>query len=252
AVLGVNYPTAVAMAGDALLTLSEFNRVLSTRHINTNHNGLDRVKQAVDSKFSTFNEIASSTDKPVRPETVIKALQNALDDDAIVCADPGTPCPYFSAFYRWPKTGRHFITNRAHGALGYSLAAAIGAQVARPNATVMAAMGDGSFAFSCGEMETVMRLNLPIKMIVFSNSVFGWIKAGQHSGFGKRYHNVDFTPTDHAAVASAYGIKSWTLDNPAELQQTLQLALAHSGPTLIDIITQPLQETSAPVSEWVA
>ncbi|MCP4232574.1 MAG: thiamine pyrophosphate-binding protein, partial [Aestuariibacter sp.] len=88
AVLGVNYPTAVAMAGDALLTLAEFNRVLSARDINTNHNGLDRVKKAVDSKFAAFDKIASSTEKPVRPETVIKALQNALDDDAIVCADP--------------------------------------------------------------------------------------------------------------------------------------------------------------------
>ncbi len=249
---GVNYPTDVILIGDALASLSQINRIVSKLDSKADHNGLERVKNAVEVKFARFEALANNQDSPVRPESVIKALQNVLNDDAIICADPGTPCPYFSAFYRWPKSGRHFITNRAHGALGYALAAGIGAQIARPDTQVIAAMGDGSFAFCCGEMETVVRLNLPLNMIVFSNSVFGWIKAGQHTGFEKRYHNVDFTRTDHAAVANAYGIKTWTLDSAKELEQTLRLALAYDGPTLIDIISQPLQETNAPVSEWVA
>jgi len=210
------------------------------------------VKLATDEKFAEFQALVDDRQQPIRPERVIASLQSILDDDAIVCADPGTPCPYFSAYYRWPKSGRHFITNRAHGALGFALAAAMGAQVARPEATVLAAMGDGSFAFCVGELETITRLNLPIKMIVFSNSVFGWIKAGQQSGFGERYYNVDFDRTDHAAVASAYGIKSFAVKHPAELDATLQAAIAHAGPCLVDIISQPLHEANAPVSEWVA
>lgn len=251
-VLGANYPTAVSMTGDAKLTLSEFNVLISKSNIQIDHNGIERVQEAVKEKFKIFDQFSSNQEKPIRPESVISSLQNVLDDDAIICADPGTPCPYFSAYYRWPKTGRYFITNRAHGALGYSLAAAMGAQVGKPESTVIAAMGDGSFAFCSGEMETITRLNLPIKMIVFSNSVFGWIKAGQHSGFDQRYHNVDFTRTDHAAVATAYGIKSWKVEEPNDLEAVFSEAIAHDGPALIDVISQPLQDANAPVSEWVA
>ncbi|MCP4979799.1 MAG: thiamine pyrophosphate-binding protein, partial [Gammaproteobacteria bacterium] len=251
-VIGANYSTAAGLVGDAKLTLAAMNELIASDKLSVDHNGAERVQQAVAEKFAIFKSFSESNEKPVRPERVIASLQSILDDDAIICADPGTPCPYFSAYYRWPKTGRHFITNRAHGALGYGLAAAMGAQVGRPDASVIAAMGDGSFAFCVGEMETVTRLNLPITIIVFSNSVFGWIKAGQHTGFEKRYHNVDFNRTDHAAVASAYGIKSFTVEDPTELETVLREAVAHNGPTLVDIISQPLHEANAPVSEWVA
>ena len=91
-----------------------------------------------------------------------------------------------------------------------------------------------------------------IKSVVFSNSVYGWIKAGQDSGFGKRYYNVDFKRTDHAAVASAFGIRSWTVEDPAEFKSVMKQAMEHDGPTLVDVISQPLHEAAAPVSEWIA
>jgi thiamine pyrophosphate-dependent acetolactate synthase large subunit-like protein len=58
---------------------------------------------------------------------------------------------------------------------------------------VVSVMGDGSFGFTCGELETIVRRNVPLKMIVFSNSVFGWIKASQKTGYEQRYFSVDFT-----------------------------------------------------------
>lgn len=251
-VIGTNYRTDVELIGDAKLTLEALNTELAGSQNSFDHNGKTRVQKAVSAKFEEFSKRARRNASPILPERIIADLQNVLKSDAIICADPGTPCPYFSAYYRWPKAGRHFITNRAHGALGYALAASIGAQFARPDAQVIAAMGDGSFAFCCGEMETITRYNLPITMIVFSNSVFGWIKAGQKSGFGERYHNVDFNRTDHAAVARAYGIKSWSVKNPNDLEKTLREATSLNEPTMVDIITQPLQEANAPVSEWIA
>jgi acetolactate synthase-1/2/3 large subunit len=113
-------------------------------------------------------------------------------------------------------------------------------------------MGDGSFGMSVGELETVVRYKMPITFIVFSNSAYGWIKAGQRSGFGGRFYNVDFTRTDHAAVAAAYGLKSWRVEAPDDLEPVLRTALEYGGPTLVDIISQPLDEAAAPVSEWVA
>ncbi|MFQ5567065.1 MAG: thiamine pyrophosphate-dependent enzyme [Paracoccaceae bacterium] len=203
-------------------------------------------------KRAHFRPLAESDETPVRPERVIATLERLLPDDAVICADPGTPCPYFSAFYTIRKAGRHFITNRAHGALGYALAASVGAQVGRPDAKVIAAMGDGSFGMCVGEFETITRLGLPITAVVFSNSVYGWIKAGQKSGFGARYFSVDFSRTDHAAVAAAYGVKCWRVEDPGELEAALKAAISHDGPALVDVIAQPLQDAAAPVSEWVA
>ncbi len=196
--------------------------------------------------------MARSDDRPIKPERVVATLNRILPGDAVVVCDPGTPCPYFSAFYRCNQPGRHFISNRAHGALGYALGAAMGVQVGRPNAVVASIMGDGSFGFSVGELETVVRLGLPLKMVVFSNSVYGWIKAGQRAGFGGRYYSVDFSRTDHAAVAAAYGVKSIRVEDPADLERALAEAVKHDGPALVDVISQPLNEARAPVSEWVA
>ncbi|HSG95095.1 MAG TPA: thiamine pyrophosphate-dependent enzyme, partial [Afifellaceae bacterium] len=92
----------------------------------------------------------------------------------------------------------------------------------------------------------------PITFIVVSNSVFGWIKAGQKAGFGGRYYSVDFNETDHAGVAAAFGIKSWRVENPEQLSGVLKQAIAHDGPTLVDVVCQPLHEAEAPVSEWIA
>jgi len=252
-VISANYATDVAVVSDAKLAFEALNQAFDAIGTDgVDFGGRDKVAQAKGVKFAEFAELAASDDTPIRPERIIADLNAVLPDDALVVADPGTPCPYFSAFYNVPRAGRHFITNRAHGALGYSMAAAAGAQVGRPDAKVVAAMGDGSFGFTVGEFETITRLNLPVTFLVFSNSVYGWIKAGQKSGFDERYFSVDFNRTDHAAVAESFGVKSWKVEDPADLQSTLAAAVEHPGPTLVDMISQPLQDAKAPVSEWVA
>nr|WP_256368638.1 MULTISPECIES: thiamine pyrophosphate-binding protein [unclassified Ruegeria] len=251
-VIGANYQTEVAICADARLALEALAEALEQQQDLPSMGGAAKASAAWAAKLAGFNPLAASQDTPIRPEAVMAALMDLLDDDAIVVADPGTPCPYFSAHYRWPRVGRHFITNRAHGALGYSLGAAMGAHVGRPSVKTLAVMGDGSFGFACGEFETMVRHRMPITSIVFSNAVFGWIKAGQNAGFGQRFYNVDFNRTDHAAVATAFGVKSWTVRDPAELNGVLKQALDHDGPTLVDIHSQPLHEAAAPVSEWVA
>jgi acetolactate synthase-1/2/3 large subunit len=249
AVLGANYPVDVPLVGDAKLTLRLLNDALASvqRSLDTS-----RVESAKEQKFAKFQALAESGDKPIKPERVVAELARALDADAIVVADAGTPCPYFSAYYPVRRTGRCFFSNRAHGALGYSMAAAMGAHFARPEVKCVSVMGDGSFGFTCGELETAVRYRLPVTFIVISNASYGWIKAGQKSGYGERYFSVDFAVTDHAAVATAFGVKSWRVTEPGELGKILQQALAHGGPSLVDIVCQPLQEAKAPVSEWIA
>jgi len=113
-------------------------------------------------------------------------------------------------------------------------------------------MGDGSFCFNAGEMETMVRYNLPILMICINNSVFGWIKAGQKTQFDARYFSVDFNTTNHAQVAEAFGVKAFKVQSMDELAPALKSAAAHDGPTMVDITCQPLQDANAPVSEWIA
>ena len=254
AVIGANYETEVGIVADAHLALSALRQEIQARIVAplTRTRGRAEVAAAKQAKFAAFEELARSDETPIRPERVIATLQELLPGDAVIVADPGTPCPYLSAYYEFRESGRHFISNRAHGALGYSMSGVLGAHIGRPQAKCVAVMGDGSFGFTSGELETIVRCQAPVTMIVISNAVFGWIKAGQRSGFGERYFSVDFSRTDHAKVAEAYGVKAWQVTEPAELKPALAAALEAGEPTLVDILCQPLQEARAPVSEWVS
>ncbi|SDQ19135.1 acetolactate synthase-1/2/3 large subunit [Pseudovibrio sp. Tun.PSC04-5.I4] len=251
-VIGANYQSEVGVVGDLLLALQQVNAVLDKRDQGADtFGGAAAVADIKKRKFEIFNKLAQSGEAPIRPERVIDAMMKVLPVDATIISDPGTSCPYFSAYYQLPQSGRHFITNRAHGALGYALSAALGAWYGRPTSKVVAMMGDGSFGFTCGELETVCRSRAPITYIVFSNSTFGWIKASQFADTDKRYYNVDFNRTDQAAVAAAYGVKSWRVENPDDLERILKEAIEHDGPTLIDVVCQALEESNAPVRRWM-
>jgi acetolactate synthase-1/2/3 large subunit len=245
---GTNYRVDVALIGDARLSLAALNETMNEFR-NSNDFSVERRKSE---KFAKFRALAESTATPIKPERVVAQLGKALDSDAIVVADPGTPCPYLSAYYVVRGAGRRYFSNRAHGALGYALAACIGAHYGRPSVKAVAVMGDGSFGMCAGELETVVRLKLPIALVVISNATYGWIKAGQKSGYAQRYFAVDFSVTDHAKVAAAFGVKSWRVTNPSELSPVLKNALSSAEPTLVDIVCQPLHEAQAPVSEWIA
>jgi acetolactate synthase I/II/III large subunit len=249
AVPGTNYKVDVPLVGDAKLCLAALSEALQPFKREGDLTPVDDAKRA---KFAKFDALARSAETPIRPERVVAELGRVLDKDAIVVADPGTPCPYLSAYYQVKGTGRRFFSNRAHGALGYALAASIGAHIGRPAVKTVAVMGDGSFGMCVGELETAVRLKLPITFVVIANAVYGWIKAGQKSGYQQRYFSVDFGATDHARVAEAFGVKSWRVSDPSRLQDALKQAVQFQGPSLVDIVCQPLHEAKAPVSEWIA
>lgn len=249
--IGANYPTEVGVVGDLRLALEQVVARLDALNPDVGFGGAAKVADCKARKFAKFAALAASDESPIRPERVIDALNRLLPHDATVVSDPGTSCPYYSAFSQSTQPGRRYITNRAHGALGYALGASLGAWYGRPQSKVVAMMGDGSFAFSCGELETVVRSGAPITYIVFSNASFGWIKASQYADKDARYYNVDFNRTDQAKVAEGFGVKAWRVTNPADLDEALCAALAHDGPTLIDIATQALEEAAAPVMRWM-
>ena len=195
-VISANYQTAHALVGDARPRARSAVRAIvraSQKRASTDFDGKAVVARARKAKYDAFQKLATEAVRPIRPERVLAELHRVLPRDAIVVADPGTPCPYVSGYYEVLEPGRHFITNRAHGALGYSMSAAMGAWFAQPQKKCVSLMGDGSFGFSVGELETVVRHKVPLLMIVFSNASYGWIKASQKASYGQRYFSVDFS-----------------------------------------------------------
>lgn len=251
-VLGTNYRTEVAIWADIDLALNALTEALHEMDFAKTFDAQERIVPVRKAKEKVLNTAAKSTDTPIRPERVVLDLRNSIPKQAIVVVDPGTPCPYFAAYFPNFEAGQYLLTNRAHGALGYSLGAAVGAYHAIAAGRVVAVMGDGSFGFAAGELETLVRLELPITVVVLSNDSFGWIKAGQRHGFDARFYGVDFSRSNHADIAKAYGMPAWTVTEPAELKPTLKQAMTTTGPALVDVIVQPLDEAAAPVSEWVA
>lgn len=247
-VISANYKTELSIVSDAKLFLEDLQEI----GLQKVFNGTEDIKKSKESKWKNFYNLAKSSSLPIKPERIVSDLNSVLPDDCYIVADAGTPCPYFSAFFKLKKSGKYFLTNRAHGALGYALPAAIGVQIGRPNNRVVSIMGDGSFGLAVGELETAVRLKLPIIFIVLSNSVYGWIKAGQKTSFEERYYSVDFTRTNHAEVAKAYGLDSFRVEKPEDIQKTIEKALSLNKPCLVDIISEPLQDAKAPVSEWIA
>ncbi|MGD9901957.1 MAG: thiamine pyrophosphate-binding protein [Vicinamibacterales bacterium] len=250
--VSANYRTTHALIGDARLGLDALRDALTANGGPPRRSGgtavVARARQA---KREAFAHLAASPDRPIRPERVMAALNRALPRDAVVVADPGTPCPYLAAYLEREDAGRTFLTNRAHGALGYSMAAALGAWFAAPGRKPVAVMGDGSFGFAVGELETVVRCKAPLLMLVLANATYGWIKASQKASYGGRYFSVDFTATDHARIASAYGVRAWRVEDPAALDGVLAEAMACDGPALVDVVIQSLEDAAAPVLQWM-
>jgi len=251
--VGANYRYAAAMVGDARLCiyalLQELIRQLDGK--TRQSDAAARLAVLRRRKREIFTALAGSKALPIRPERVVAAVQKYLPEDGIIVADPGTPCPYFSGHFDLNSPQTRIITNRAQGALGFALPAAIGAWYGRPHSKIVAVMGDGSFGFSVGELETVGRKQVPLTMIVMTNASYGWIKASQKTSYGERYFSVDFTRTDHAAIAEAYGIKAWRVNHPSEVDNAVKKAMRFDGPSLIDIAAQPLEDSKVPVSQWM-
>jgi acetolactate synthase-1/2/3 large subunit len=112
-------------------------------------------------------------------------------------------------------------------------------------------MGDGSFGMSVGELETITRLNLPVVLVQFNNRAFGWIKELQHLYHGDRYFSVDFNDVDYPAIARGFGMRSWRVSDPADLERTLRAALDDGGPCFVDVVTESQITETPPVHAWL-
>lgn len=251
--IGNNYRTDVGLIGDAREALRDLTDALGTPRRDPEREGwLESIAAAKRAYFDGLQTTIASDARPIKPQRVIAELRDLLDDETVLVADPGTPTPYICAQYQLSSPGRWTVIPRAHGGLGFALPAVVGAYFGRPNSRIVGLMGDGSFGMSVGELETITRLNLPIVLVQFNNSCFGWIKELQHLYHGDRYFSVDFTSVDYAAIARGFGLKAWSVTEATHLRRALQEALADGGPCFVDVVSESQITETPPVHAWLA
>lgn len=252
--IGNNYQTAAGLVGDARLALEDLADALGKLTPDDDRREwLAGIAQAKKEYFESQEHFMRSDQQPIKPQRVIATLRRLLDDETVIVADPGTPTPYIGAQYQLAVPGRWTIIPRAHGGLGYALPAVVGAYYGAQEQghCTIALMGDGSFGMSVGELETISRLNLPVVLIQFNNRSFGWIKELQHLYHDDRYFSVDFNDVDYPAIAQGFGLRSWRVTDPADLEHVFQMALADGGPCFIDIVSEPAITETPPVHAWL-
>ncbi|MCA9858972.1 MAG: thiamine pyrophosphate-binding protein, partial [Thermomicrobiales bacterium] len=252
--IGNNYKLAVPIAGDAGLTLVDLlDAIDDPTGVGTrNRKRIDGLVAIADRYWEDVRQQAQQTDVPIKPQVIVAAMRELLPDDAVIVADPGTPTPYLGAQYRLNRPGRSTIIPRAHGGLGYAIPAVVGAAKARPDAPIVGFTADGSFGMSCGELETITRLDLPIVFVHCNNSSFGWIKELQHLYHDDEYFSVDFNPVDYAGIARGFGFQATQITEPGSFKAALAHALADGRPWFIDVVTESQITETPPVAGWIS
>jgi len=174
---------------------------------------------------------------PMHPEPVAAALSELAADDAIFTADTGM-CNVWSSRYIRSTKDRRLIGSFTHGSMANALPQAIGAQLCFPGRQVIAMAGDGGLAMLMGDLLTLTQYDLPVKIVVFNNSALGMVKIEMEVA-GLPDYQTDLKNPNFAKLAEAIGMMGVRIENPADVSSGLKRALQHSGPALIDVVTDP-------------
>jgi acetolactate synthase-1/2/3 large subunit len=235
--IGKNYPVAVPLLGDARAGLADLLAALGSGKAAAGYG------EEIDGLRRTWQEqveVKSASDAtPVTMARAVREVQAATREDAIVVTGAGLPQGMVKQ--RWvTRQPRTHITSGGFSTMGFTLPAAIGAQLARPDAQVLAVCGDGDFLQSMQELQAAALAGTPVCTVVLDNS--GWIsiKGGQQAHFG-RTAITDFIrdgkpySPDFAAIARAFGIHAEFADAPADVRPAVERALASGGPSLVHV-----------------
>lgn len=240
--IGRNYE-AIRLVGDAAETLIALADTLKHKNLAKRENGRKALESEIKAAWSRFDDarhpLAHRNASPIRPERVMSELQTLLTPDAIVAADASYSSMWVVGQLRSLVPGMRFLTPRGLAGLGWGLPLAMGAKVARPDAPVVALVGDGGFAHSWAELETMIRMDIPVTVIVLNNGILGFQKDAETVKFSAYTTACHFAPVDHAAIARACGCDGVRVEDAAEILPTLRKAMASTRPTLVEILTDP-------------
>jgi acetolactate synthase-1/2/3 large subunit len=223
--IGKNVHPDVAIAADARLTLRALLDVTAPSTTDTSaveHERHDRKR--------LLDHLAEG---PFVAPLVLDLLDAIAADDAVIVTDVGQH-QMWEAQHVTHKAGRTLLTSGGAGAMGYALAAAIGAKIAQPHREVWAVMGDGGFQMASPELATLAQEGLAVRCVVLNNGYLGMVRQWQELFFEKRYSHTQLSGPDFVALAAAHGVAGMRADDVASAGAALSEASTRPGPVLVD------------------
>ena len=226
--IGKNIGTDIPLVGDAKLVLRQLLDIAETAA----HDGwLARLETLRTEKV--FAEVPAGT---VNPKRFVDRLSREMPADSVICSDVGQNQIWTCTDYCFADSGR-FITSGGMGTMGYGLPAAIGAKLAAPERTVCALCGDGALQMSMMELATAVQHNVPVKLVVMTNTRLGMVREIQTNGYGDRQTAVflDGSP-DFVKLAEAYGIPALRVTDDASMDTAIDRLAHGEGLLLVEVV----------------
>ncbi|MGV8144508.1 MAG: thiamine pyrophosphate-dependent enzyme [Methanothermobacter sp.] len=232
--IGRKYPVEVGLYGNSAEIVPQ---LLDLIQENRKDDYLQEIRKLKREWLELLEEEADATLTPIRPQYIIKVLNEKIDDDAIVCLDTGENGWWFGRNF-WMKKTQKMIMSGYLGTMGFGLPAALTAQLIYPDRQVICITGDGGFSMVMGDFTTAVSNELPVKIFLFNNHQLGMIMQEQmvekYPNWKTELHNPDF-----AAYAEDCGGVGIRVKTPQELPEAVDRVLSMDKPVIVDIETDP-------------
>ncbi|MBC2710836.1 MAG: biosynthetic-type acetolactate synthase large subunit [Desulfosarcina sp.] len=251
-----NVPVSIPVVGDCKSSLEVINNYLAEEDLEklTANRGpwLDQIEQ-----WKQNFKLAYTQEEEIKPQYVVEKLYELTRGEAIITTEVGQNQMWAAQFYHFDRPG-HFVTSGGLGTMGFGLPAAIGAQVAFPDALVVDVAGDGSIQMNIQEMATAVQYKLPVKVVILNNCYLGMVRQWQELFYDKRYACtcMDHAP-DFVKLAEAFGAVGLRATRPEEVEDVLRQGLETPGPVIMDFrVTKeegvyPMVPAGAPITEML-
>ncbi len=233
--IGLRHPVDVGLVGDCKIVLRELLPLLKRKD---DRSFLETSQKRMQSWNTLMRERGTRMDTPMKPQVVTYHLNKLLNDDAIVSSDSGTIATW-TARYIEMRGDMKFSLSGTLATMANGLPYSIGAAVAYPGRQVVCIVGDGGLTMLMGELATLVKYKLPVKVIVIKNNALGQIKWEQMVEDSNPEFGVDLQPIDFARVAEGCGVHGHTLEDPRHAESVLRKALQEDGPSLIQAVVDP-------------
>ncbi len=184
----------------------------------------------------------------------VRITGDKTNHEAILVTDVGQHQMVASRYFKF-RHSRSNVTSGGLGTMGFGLPAALGAQIAAPDRTVVTFIGDGGFQMTIQELGTIAQHKLPVKIVVLNNNFLGMVRQWQQLFFEKRYSFTELQNPDFIAIAKGFGIDAHKVEVREELEDSIQKMIDHPGPYMLEVVIEkednvfPMVPSGASVSD---